>query len=105
MASNAPASEAGKNGPLSFMTKLSPCVYIYRPSNTGDRSVSTPAAESVVSARTTPHQATTTPKFILLATWMGARDPHIAKYVLPYQALFPSAQICSSAPSCATLLP
>jgi hypothetical protein len=33
------------------------------------------------------------PKLIVLATWMGARDPHIAKYLVQYQALYPTAPI------------
>ncbi|GAB1312606.1 Transmembrane protein 53 [Madurella fahalii] len=73
MASNAPAAAAA---PLSFMTKLSPSVYLYRPAATSTSSSAKPA-----------------PKLILLATWMGAREPHIAKYILQYQALYPSSSI------------
>ncbi|KAK3345683.1 hypothetical protein B0H65DRAFT_589253 [Neurospora tetraspora] len=71
------------SSPLSFMTHLSQHVYLYRPSTS-----------------TTPSPTTTTttgkrppPKLILLYSWMGARDPHIAKYITPYQALFPSTPI------------
>ncbi|KXX82001.1 Transmembrane protein 53 [Madurella mycetomatis] len=73
MASNAPVAAAA---PLSFMTKLSPSVYLYRP--------------TAASTSPSPKPA---PKLILLASWMGARDPHIAKYILQYQALYPSSPI------------
>lgn len=35
----------------------------------------------------------TEPKLILLATWMDARDVHIAKYIARYQTLYPTASI------------
>ncbi|KAK4237263.1 hypothetical protein C8A03DRAFT_44873 [Achaetomium macrosporum] len=69
------------------MTKLSPCVYVYRPATT-----SSPAP-----AFSSPNDTTTSsqpaPKLVLLATWMGARDPHIAKYLTRYQALYPTSPI------------
>ncbi|KAK3950183.1 hypothetical protein QBC32DRAFT_376841 [Pseudoneurospora amorphoporcata] len=65
------------NGPLSFMTRLSQHVYLYRPTTTS----------------TTTTTSRPPPKLILLFSWMGARDPHIAKYITPYQALFPGTPI------------
>jgi Eukaryotic protein of unknown function (DUF829) len=35
----------------------------------------------------------TAPKLIILATWMDARDVHIAKYIARYQEMFPTASI------------
>ncbi|KAK1773061.1 hypothetical protein QBC45DRAFT_364552, partial [Copromyces sp. CBS 386.78] len=67
------------NGPLSFMTRLSQHVYLYRPTTT--------------STTTTTSRHRPPPKLVLLFSWMGARDPHIAKYITPYQALFPSTPI------------
>jgi Eukaryotic protein of unknown function (DUF829) len=54
---------------------LSPSVSVYRPA----------------SGLSTPHS--TAPELILLATWMDARDVHIAKYIARYQALYPAACI------------
>ncbi|KAK0706171.1 hypothetical protein B0T26DRAFT_657043 [Lasiosphaeria miniovina] len=64
------------------MTKLSPNVYMYHPPTT------TPAPASSSNSNTTAP-----PKLVVLLTWMGAREAHIAKYVRPYQALFPSSPI------------
>ncbi|KAJ4374709.1 hypothetical protein N0V85_009051, partial [Neurospora sp. IMI 360204] len=69
------------SSPLSFMTRLSQHVYLYRPSTT----------LSPTTTATTGNRPP--PKLILLCSWMGARDPHIAKYITPYQALFPSTPI------------
>ncbi|KAM7189428.1 Eukaryotic protein of unknown function (DUF829) domain containing protein [Naviculisporaceae sp. PSN 640] len=60
------------DAPLSFMTKLSEVVYYHKPASHGQ----SPA-----------------PRLVLLASWMGAREAHIAKYVRPYQSLFPSTPI------------
>ncbi|KAK3386743.1 hypothetical protein B0H63DRAFT_140417 [Podospora didyma] len=85
MASNAPVAAspaaAAAADPLSFMTRLSPSVYIYRPEPS---SSACPSSTSATPA---------SPRLILLASWMGARALHIAKYVRPYQALFPSSPI------------
>lgn len=59
--------------PLAFMDLLSPIVHVYRP-------------DEVKATKPTP-------KLILLATWMGAGERHIAKYVAGYQALYPAAPI------------
>ncbi|KAK4120345.1 hypothetical protein N657DRAFT_666165 [Parathielavia appendiculata] len=83
MASNSATSPKG-SGPLGSMTRLSPCVYIYRPP-TPSQATSHPETDSTTQKPT--------PKLIVLAAWMGARDAHIAKYLAPYQALFPTAPI------------
>jgi hypothetical protein len=57
------------------MSKLSPSVSFYSPVP----STSTPDPKA--------------PKLILLATWMDARDVHIAKYITHYQVLYPTASI------------
>ncbi|KAM7215529.1 Eukaryotic protein of unknown function (DUF829) domain containing protein [Rhypophila decipiens] len=71
---------ASDQPPLSFMTKLSPVVYYYKPS-----APSTSASTAVGQAPP--------PRLLLLASWMGAREAHIAKYVRPYQRLFPTSAI------------
>jgi hypothetical protein len=65
------------------MTKLSPSVYVYRP----ETSSRAPASSSTTSSQNPA------PNLIILATWMGARDPHIAKYLAQYQSLYPTAPI------------
>lgn len=79
MASTAKAATKDSS-PLSFMTRLSQHVYLYRPSTAF-------SPTTVTTGKRPP------PKLILLCSWMGARDPHIAKYITPYQALFPSTPI------------
>ncbi|GAW22030.1 hypothetical protein ANO14919_115650 [Xylariales sp. No.14919] len=61
---------------LHMMTKLSPYVFTYEPSETRLVSV-----------------AVTSPKLIVLAAWMDARDVHIAKYITHYQSLYPNTTI------------
>ncbi|KAF9701137.1 hypothetical protein EKO04_001173 [Ascochyta lentis] len=77
MASNVPALSSRKKNakinPLNFMTEHSRLVSSFRPV----QPVSDPSA----------------PKLILLATWMDARKAHIAKYVIQYQSLYPTASI------------
>ncbi|KAK4174622.1 hypothetical protein QBC36DRAFT_242969 [Triangularia setosa] len=78
MASNTVTPPA-KASPLAFMTKISPSAYVYTPpSSSGDDNNVTNNDD---------------PKLIILATWMGARDLHIAKYLLPYLSLYPSSSI------------
>src|SRR4051812_40507099 len=81
MASNTTTAPAAP--PLAFMTKLSPCVYIYRPE--------TPSPAPTAADATTSQKHV--PKLIILATWMGARDAHIAKSLPQSQALYPTASI------------
>lgn len=61
--------------PLSFMEKLGPLVSLYRPS---DVSLA---------------DAGTQPRLVIISNWTDARDSHIAKYVVKYQALYPAAQL------------
>ncbi|KAK4152561.1 hypothetical protein C8A00DRAFT_34714 [Chaetomidium leptoderma] len=81
MASNAATTRAAS--PLAAMTKLSPSVYFYRPTTPSPATADTETISSQNPA----------PKLIILATWMGARDPHIAKYLVQYQALYPTAPV------------
>lgn len=62
--------------PLAWLTQLSRRVHLYRPA---------PSAASAIPADA--------PKLILLATWMGAADAHIAKYAQTYRTLYPSSPI------------
>lgn len=75
MTSNAQITLAPADKPAPNMTRLSPSLFLYRPSP--GVSVSDP----------------TTPKLILLAAWMNARDVHIAKYITRYRAPYPTASI------------
>lgn len=77
--SSAAVAPAARARPLSFMDQIDPFVYFYRPSD----------ASSSGSSRSADHQ----PRLIILSSWTGARDVHIAKYVAKYQALYPAAQI------------
>ncbi|KAI1114133.1 hypothetical protein F5Y14DRAFT_415577 [Nemania sp. NC0429] len=62
--------------PLSFMEKLGPLVSFYRPPDqTASRSVDDE------------------PRLIIISSWTGARDVHIAKYVGYYRNLYPAAQV------------
>ncbi|KAJ4286566.1 hypothetical protein N0V88_007988 [Collariella sp. IMI 366227] len=81
MASNGTTKPAAK--PLGFMSKLSPCVYLHDPEG----------SSPVLSITDATPSLNPPPKLIILASWMGARDPHIAKYLVQYQALYPSSPI------------
>lgn len=61
--------------PLSFMEKLGPLVSFHGPSEAPSTSAD--------------HQ----PQLIIVAGWTDARDAHMAKYIVKYQALYPAAQI------------
>lgn len=78
MASNQVVPTALK--PLAMMTKLSPFVSVYEPAGSS-------------SSSSEPSDSNDAPKLILVASWMDARDLHIAKYVSRYQTLFPSSKI------------
>ncbi|KAK4458449.1 hypothetical protein QBC42DRAFT_349627 [Cladorrhinum samala] len=82
MSSSTPPTKSQKD-PLSPLTKLSPCAYIYQPSSSSDKTTTA----------TTINPTSTDPKLIILSTWMSAASPHIAKYLAPYQALYPSSPI------------
>jgi hypothetical protein len=71
------AVATGVPKPLAMLTKLSPYVSFYEPAR------STPAGPAAADA----------PKLILVASWMDARELHIAKYVTRYQTLYPTAKI------------
>jgi hypothetical protein len=71
MASNAVTP---KDGQLSFMSKLADNVYLYTPSQVSTGS-------------------TSSPKLIVVFSWMDARDLHIVKYITQHQATFPESQI------------
>lgn len=58
------------------MAKLSPEVSIYRPEETA-----------------LSNDIPSSPKLIIVASWADARDEHIAKYLVKYQTVFPTAQI------------
>ncbi|KAL1897925.1 hypothetical protein Sste5346_003777 [Sporothrix stenoceras] len=61
--------------PLGFMEKVTRSVYIYRPPTASPSSTSTTSS-------TGPRKA---PKLVIITAWMGARPPHIAKYIAPYR--------------------
>ncbi|KAG8157948.1 hypothetical protein KVR01_012220 [Diaporthe batatas] len=63
--------------PLSFMEKLNPLISVYRPSEVSTSNTNT----------------TRQLRLIIIASWTGAKDAHIAKYVVKYQSMYPAAQI------------
>ncbi|OAG05359.1 uncharacterized protein CC84DRAFT_1163917 [Paraphaeosphaeria sporulosa] len=76
MPSNAPApAPATATKPLSFMEKVGPLVFFYRPSETSSI------------------DAAFQPRLIIISSWTDARDVHIAKYIAKYQALYLAAQL------------
>ena len=91
MATNAPApASATVDNPLFSFIRISELVYLYRPSDDRKPSASSGSSGSS-SASTSP--AVKSPRLILLASWMDAREPHIAKYTTRYQALYPESSI------------
>ncbi|KAI1821713.1 hypothetical protein F4861DRAFT_445505 [Xylaria intraflava] len=68
---------ASSSTSLYMMTKLSPYVFTYEPSET----------------RTASSVKTSGPKVILLLAWMDARDVRIAMYITRYQSIYPNATI------------
>ncbi|KAK0742646.1 hypothetical protein B0T18DRAFT_413420 [Schizothecium vesticola] len=87
MASSTPTPK-----PLAFMETLSPIVSFYQPPPTAPTPTTTP---------------TSSPKLILFASWTGAQDMHIAKYLARYRTLYPSSPIIliKSPPHLLTLKP
>ncbi|KAM3536354.1 hypothetical protein MY4038_000512 [Beauveria bassiana] len=65
--------------PLGFMQRLSPSVTYYEPTT------------STIASGSSNSRAD--PELILLSTWMGARENHIAKYVQGYRVIFPTSRI------------
>lgn len=82
MAANAPAPIAANKGALSSFERISKIVYLYRP-----KSISPDASRSSSSS------FRSSPKLILVEGWMGAQEPHLAKYTAKYQALYPDSHI------------
>ncbi|PSR99264.1 hypothetical protein BD289DRAFT_479639 [Coniella lustricola] len=80
MAANAPVPATANEGPLSAFERLSQIVYLYRPPPQQHQE-----SWSLVSSPS--------PKLILLAGWMDAREPHLAKYTAKLQALFPASPV------------
>lgn len=79
MAATAPAPASTAQGALPGFTKISNVVYVYRP-----------ARKSSASSASSPPPS---PRLIVLAGWMGAREPHLAKYTTRLQALYPDSPI------------
>lgn len=75
MAANVPAAPSTEAGPLSSFDRISKIVYLYRPSPSS------------------PTAAASSPQLILVAGWMDAREPHLAKYTAKLQALYPASPI------------
>ncbi|CAG9984849.1 unnamed protein product [Clonostachys byssicola] len=73
-----PAPGVSAPKPLFFMERLGRLVSLYRP----------PKIEKSSSSSTNKQ-----PRLIIVASWTDARDVHIAKYIVKYQALYPRAQI------------
>ncbi|KAL6821181.1 hypothetical protein J3E69DRAFT_49793 [Trichoderma sp. SZMC 28015] len=80
MASKKTTVVVKKEPPLSYMEHLSPSVSYYIPPN--------PASLDKNS-----NSNSNDPELILVLSWMGARDVHIAKYIAQHRALFPSSRI------------
>ncbi|KAG8163975.1 hypothetical protein KVR01_005893 [Diaporthe batatas] len=74
---SAPASTA--QGGIPGFTKISSVVYLHRPEARKSSASSSSPARS--------------PSLIVLAGWMGAREPHLAKYTTRLQALYPRSPI------------
>ena len=58
--------------PLFFMQKLSPALFLYRPSDQ-------PTVDTARSARS--RQSDDDPQLVLLLGWMDAPDAHLERYV------------------------
>ncbi|KKY33975.1 hypothetical protein UCDDA912_g06079 [Diaporthe ampelina] len=82
MAAPAPASTA--EGGLPGFTKISNVVYVYRPAQDQQHQTRNSSASSSPSPP---------PRLIVLAGWMGAREPHLAKYTTRLQAMYPDSPI------------
>ncbi|ROW06816.1 hypothetical protein VMCG_03991 [Cytospora schulzeri] len=93
MSSNTPTpapNSSTKEGPLSSFDRISKLVYLYRPSPSNGRK---PSASSGTTSIPTSAVVNEAPRLILLASWMDAREPHIAKYTTRLQALYPDSPI------------
>ncbi|PTB74148.1 hypothetical protein M440DRAFT_1338223 [Trichoderma longibrachiatum ATCC 18648] len=76
--------------PLSYMEHLSPSVSYYNPASLNDTNPNSDKnnKQDITAPGTKGH-----PELILVLSWMGARDVHIAKYIAQHRALFPSSPI------------
>lgn len=74
---SAPTSTAERG--LPGFTKISNVVYLHRPGPRKSSASSSSPAKS--------------PRLIVLAGWMGAQEPHLAKYTTRLQALYPGSPI------------
>ncbi|KAL1883974.1 Protein-lysine N-methyltransferase efm4 [Diaporthe australafricana] len=96
MAATAPAppslAQGGGGGGLPGFTKISNVVYLYRPSQEDQGHARKPSA-SPSGSSSAPALPPSSPKLIVLAGWMGAREPHLAKYTTRLQALYPDSPI------------
>ncbi|KAL6852194.1 hypothetical protein J3F83DRAFT_764816 [Trichoderma novae-zelandiae] len=70
------------------MEHLSPSVSYYNPASPKHN---TNGNKDTVAPASNPHNGH--PELILVLSWMGARDVHIAKYIAQHRALFPSSPI------------
>ncbi|XXG97917.1 hypothetical protein Hte_004233 [Hypoxylon texense] len=61
------------------MKKLSPFVYFHEPGQTVTEQPVPPPSRD--------------PRLILIASWMDARDVHIAKYIAQYQTIYPTSSV------------
>lgn len=86
MVATAPAPVTAAQGGLPGFTKLSDVVYVHRPDQEGED-------QGAHARKPSASSAPAAPRLIVLAGWMGAREPHLAKYTTRLQALFPGAPI------------
>ncbi|KAL6889908.1 hypothetical protein HDV57DRAFT_514703 [Trichoderma longibrachiatum] len=72
------------------MEHLSPSVSYYNPASLNDTNPNSDKnnKQDITAPGTKGH-----PELILVLSWMGARDVHIAKYIAQHRALFPSSPI------------
>lgn len=86
MAATAPASApaSAAQGGLPGFTKISKVVYLYRPAQDDQQRQARKSSAS---------SSPSSPKLIVLAGWMGAREPHLAKYTTRLQAMYPDSPI------------
>jgi hypothetical protein len=79
MAATAPESAPASKG-LPGFEKVSNAVYLYRP-------------EARKSSASSSASSPKSPRLIVVAGWMGALEPHLAKYTTRLQALYPGSPI------------
>ncbi|KAM0515048.1 hypothetical protein ACHAPE_006371 [Trichoderma viride] len=77
-----------KEPPLAFMEHLSSSVSYYCPKDAIPLATHSENDDAITIDQQHRH-----PELILVLSWMGARDVHIAKYIAQHRALFPSSRI------------